>query len=181
MSAASGDLRHHTLSVLVENKAGVLARIVNLFSRRAYNIYSLAVAPTEDERLSRLTVVVDVDSAPLEQIVKQLNKLVNVLKITELDPAHSVERELLIATVRCPGDERHHVTELVRIFEGKILAVSHDALTVSLDGHPSKIDDFEDMLRPFGIETIQRTGRIALPKLERDAARLKSVKPPKSA
>ena len=116
------DLRHHTLSVLVENKAGVLARIVNLFSRRAYNIYSLAVAPTEDERFSRLTVVVDVDSAPLEQIVKQLNKLINVVKIVELDPNHSVERELMIATVRCPGEQRHQVTELVRIFEGKILA-----------------------------------------------------------
>lgn len=162
------ELHHHTLSVLVENKAGVLARIVNLFSRRAYNIYSLAVAPTEDERFSRLTVVVDVESAPLEQIVKQLNKLINVVKIVELDPANSVERELLIATVRCPGDERHQVAELVRIFEGKILAVSHGALTVSLEGNPGKIDDFEDLLRPFGIGDIQRTGRIALPKLERE-------------
>jgi acetolactate synthase I/III small subunit len=158
------DLAHHTLSVLVENKAGVLARIVNLFSRRAYNIYSLAVAPTEDDRFSRLTVVVDVDSAPLEQIVKQL------------DPAHSVERELLIATVRCPGDQRHQVAELVRIFEGKILAVNQGALTVSLEGHPSKVDDFEDMLRTFGISDIQRTGRIALPKLDRDAGKLRAVK-----
>jgi len=175
------DLAHHTLSVLVENKAGVLARIVNLFSRRAYNIYSLAVAPTEDERFSRLTVVVDVESAPLEQIVKQLHKLINVVKIVELDPAHSVERELLIVTVRCPGDQRHQVAELVRIFEGKILAVSHDALTVSLEGHPSKVDDFEDILRPFGIADIQRTGRIALPKLDRDAAKLRAVKGAKPA
>jgi acetolactate synthase-1/3 small subunit len=175
------ELRHHTLSVLVENKAGVLARIVNLFSRRAYNIYSLAVAPTEDDRYSRLTVVVDVESAPLEQIVKQLNKLINVIKITELDPAHSVERELLIATVRCPGDQRHQVAELVRIFEGKILAVSHDALTVSLEGHPAKVDDFEDILRPFGIVDIQRTGRIALPKLDREAARLRAVKGTRTA
>jgi acetolactate synthase-1/3 small subunit len=175
------DLRHHTLSVLVENKAGVLARIVNLFSRRAYNIYSLAVAPTEDERYSRLTVVVDVESAPLEQIVKQLNKLINVIKITELDPAHSVERELMIATVRCPGDQRHQVAELVRIFEGKILAVSHDALTVSLEGHPAKVDDFEDILRPFGIVDLQRTGRIALPKLDREAARLRAVKGTRTA
>ena len=175
------DLRHHTLSVLVENKAGVLARIVNLFSRRAYNIYSLAVAPTEDERFSRLTVVVDVDSAPLEQIVKQLNKLVNVIKITELDPARSVERELLIATVRCPVARRPEISELVRIFEGKVLAVSNDALTVSLEGHPSKVDDFEDMLRPYGLDDLQRTGRIALPKLDRDSARLRSVKAPKTA
>jgi acetolactate synthase-1/3 small subunit len=175
------DLHHHVLSVLVENKAGVLARIVNLFSRRAYNIYSLAVAPTEDERFSRLTVVVDVESAPLEQIVKQLNKLINVVKIVELDPATSVERELLIATVRCPVAQRPEISELVRIFEGKVLAVSHDALTVSLEGHPSKVDDFEEMLRPYGLDDIQRTGRIALPKLDRDAGRLKAVKAPKTA
>lgn len=170
------DLAHHTLSVLVENKAGVLARIVNLFSRRAYNIYSLAVAPTDDERFSRLTVVVDVESAPLEQIVKQLHKLINVVKIVELDPAHSVERELLIATVKVPGAERHQVAELVRIFEGRILAVSTDALTVSLDGHPTKIDDFEAMLGTFAITELQRTGRIALPKLDREKAKLKAVK-----
>ena len=171
------DPKHHTLSVLVENKAGVLARIVNLFSRRAYNIYSLAVAPTDDVQFSRLTVVVDVETAPLEQIVKQLHKLVNVVKIVELDPARSVERELLIATVRSPIDDRHQITELVRIFEGRILAVSRDALTVSLEGHPSKIDDFEELLRPIGIVDIQRTGRIALPKLDREPTKLRSVKP----
>jgi len=174
-------MNHHVLSVLVENKAGVLARIVNLFSRRAYNIYSLAVAPTEDDRFSRLTVVVDVDSAPLEQIVKQLNKLINVIKITELDPVRSVERELLIATVRCPVERRPEISELVRIFEGKVLAVSNDALTVSLEGHPAKVDDFEDMLRPYGLDDIQRTGRIALPKLDRDPARLRAVKGARSA
>lgn len=177
----SPQMNHHVLSVLVENKAGVLARIVNLFSRRAYNIYSLAVAPTEDDRFSRLTVVVDVDSAPLEQIVKQLNKLVNVIKITELDPARSVERELLIATVRCPVARRPEISELVRIFEGKVLAVSHDALTVSLEGHPSKVDDFEEMLRPYGLDDIQRTGRIALPKLDQAASRLRAVKAAKPA
>ena len=181
MSTPGRDLNHHTLSVLVENKAGVLARIVNLFSRRAYNIYSLAVAPTDDERFSRLTVVVDVDSAPLEQIVKQLHKLINVVKIVELDPSSSVERELLIATVKSPVADRHQVAELVRIFEGRILAVSHDALTVSLEGRPGKVDDFEDLLRPFGIVDIQRTGRIALPKLDREAARLRAVKAAKSA
>ena len=176
MSTPGNGLNHHTLSVLVENKAGVLARIVNLFSRRAYNIYSLAVAPTDDPSFSRLTVVVDVDTAPLEQIVKQLHKLINVVKIVELDPAHSVERELLIATVRCPAEDRHQVTELVRIFDGRILAVSQDALTVSLEGNPSKIDDFEDQLRPHGIADIQRTGRIALPKLDREPTKLRSVK-----
>lgn len=169
------DLEHHTLSVLVENRSGVLARVVNLFSRRGYNIYSLAVAPTDDERFSRITIVVDVDTAPLEQIVKQLNKLINVVKITELDPRHAVERELLIATVRCAVADRHQVAELTRIFEGRIVAVSHDALTVSLEGHPTKVDDFEELLRPFGIEELQRTGRVALPKLERDPARLRAV------
>ena len=144
----STEPKHHVLSVLVENKPGVLARVVNLFSRRAYNIYSLAVAPTDDERLSRISVVVDVESAPLEQIVKQLNKLVNVVKITELDPRESVERELLIATVNCSVADRGQVAELTRIFEGRIVAVSHDALTVSLEGYPAKIDDSEELLRP---------------------------------
>jgi acetolactate synthase-1/3 small subunit len=176
-SPTLGEPRHQTLSVLVENKAGVLARVVNLFSRRAYNIYSLAVAPTDDERFSRLTVVVDVESAPLEQIVKQLHKLVNVVKIVEHDPRNSVERELLIATVKVAVADRHQVAELTRIFEGRILAVSHDALTVSLEGHPSKVDDFEELLRPFGIAELQRTGRVALAQLDREPPRLHAVSP----
>jgi acetolactate synthase-1/3 small subunit len=175
MDDRRSELTHHTLSILVENKAGVLARVVNLFSRRAYNIFSLAVAPTDDERFSRLTAVVDVESAPLEQIVKQLNKLVNVVKITELDPRHSVERELLIATVHCSVADRAQVAEVTRIFDGRIVAVSHDALTVSLEGHPAKVDDFEELLRPFGIAELQRTGRVALPKLVRNAPRVHAV------
>jgi acetolactate synthase I/III small subunit len=167
---------HHTLSALVENKAGVLARIVNLFSRRGYNIYSLAVAPTDDDTLSRVTVVVDAESAPMEQIVKQLHKLVNVVKITEHHPGTCVERELVVATVRADPEKRAQVAEVTRIFEGRIVAVSHDSLTVSLEGHPSKVDDFEELLRPFGIAELQRTGRVALPKLEREAPRLRSVK-----
>jgi len=163
--------QHHTLSVLVENKAGVLARVVNLFSRRGYNIYSLAVAPTDDPRFSRISVVVDVESAPLEQIVKQLHKLINVVKINELDPRESVERELLLATVKASPTTRGQVIELVGVFEARILAVSHDALTVALEGHPSKVDDFEELLRPFGLVELQRTGRVALPKLEREASR----------
>jgi acetolactate synthase-1/3 small subunit len=167
---------HHTLSVLVENRAGVLARVVNLFSRRGFNIFSLAVAPTDDDRFSRITVVVDLESAPLEQIVKQLNKLINVVKISELDPQASVERELLMATVQATPADRSQVLELVQIFEGRILAVSVEELTVSLEGHPTKVDDFEALLRPFGIVELQRTGRVALPKLEREAPRLRSVK-----
>jgi acetolactate synthase-1/3 small subunit len=172
----SAGYRHHTLSVLVENEAGVLARVSSLFARRGFNIFSLAVAPTDDERFSRITIVVDVESATVEQITKQLFKLIHVVKITELHPAESVERELVLATVKAAGDVRGQVLELVQIFEGKILAVGHDQVTVSLDGHPDKIDDFEELLRPYGITELQRTGRIALPKLERQAPRLRAVR-----
>ena len=167
---------HHILVVLVENKAGVLARVSGLFARRGFNIFSLAVAPTDDERFSRITIVVDVESATVEQITKQLFKLVHVVKISELHPAESVERELMITTVKAPPDTRGQVLELVQVFEGRILAVGHDALTLSLEGHPSKIDDFEDLLRPYGIIELQRTGRVALPKLERQAPRLRAVR-----
>ncbi len=168
-------VKHHTLSVLVENKAGVLTRVAGLFSRRGFNIYSLAVAPTEDERLSRITIVVDVESKPLEQVTKQLFKLVNVVKINELAPDESVERELALVTVRAELGTRSQVIELVQVFEGKIVDVGHDELTIMLAGHPSTIDDFDDLMRPFGIVDLQRTGRIALPKLERQAPRLRSV------
>ena len=168
--------RHHTLSVLVENKAGVLARVAGLFARRGFNIFSLAVAPTDDERLSRITIVVDVEENSVEQITKQLFKLIHVVKISELHPAESVERELVLATVKAAPEDRGQVLELVQIFEGKILAVGPDELTVSLDGHPQKIDDFEDLLRPYGIVELQRTGRVALPKLERQAPRLRAVR-----
>jgi acetolactate synthase I/III small subunit len=167
---------HHTLSVLVENRAGVLARVAGLFARRAYNIHSLAVAPTDDERFSRITIVVDAESAPLEQVTKQLFKLIDVVKISELHPADSIERELLIATVKAAPEIRGQVLELVQVFEGRILGVGHDELTMSLDGHPSKIDDFEELLRPYGIVELQRTGRVALPKLERTPARLRPVR-----
>jgi acetolactate synthase-1/3 small subunit len=168
--------RHHILSVLVENRAGVLARVASLFARRGFNIYSLAVAPTEDERFSRITIVADVESATLEQIVKQLFKLIDVVKISELDPRASVERELLLATVRAEPETRGQVVELVQIFEGKILAVGPNQLTVSLDGTPDKLDDFEELLRSYGIVELQRTGRVALPKLERDNGRLRALK-----
>jgi acetolactate synthase-1/3 small subunit len=167
---------HHILSVLVENRAGVLARVASLFARRGYNIFSLAVAPSEDERFSRITIVADVESATLEQIVKQLFKLIDVVKISELDPRASVERELLLATVRAEPETRGQVVELVQIFEGKILAVGGNQLTVSLDGTPDKLDDFEELLRSYGIVELQRTGRVALPKLERESGRLRAVK-----
>ena len=166
---------HHILVVLVENKAGVLARVAGLFARRGYNIESLAVAPTDDERFSRITVVVDVESTTLEQITKQLFKLIEVVKISELDRRRSVERELLLSTVKATAETRGQVVELVTIFEGKILAVGVDVLTVSLDGSPDKLDDFEELLRGYGIVELQRTGRVALPKLDREA-RVRAVR-----
>jgi len=181
----SGFKNHHILSVLVQNRPGVLARVAGLFARRDYNIFSLAVAPAEDENFSRITIVVDVESVTVEQIVKQLFKLIEVVKISELDPRHSVERELLMATVRTSvpaskgekstENNRGQVVELVNIFEGKILAVGVDAITVSLEGHPDKLDDFEELLNGYGIVELQRTGRVALPKLDREA-RLRVVK-----
>ncbi len=166
-------MNHHILSVLVQNRPGVLARVAGLFARRGYNIFSLAVAPAEDPHRSRITIVVDLDSAPLEQITKQLFKLIDVLKISELDPARSVERELMIATVRS-AKERSQILELVDIFEAKILAVSKERLTVSLEGHPSKVNDFEELLRDYGIDDVQRTGRIALPKIGNTPATVKA-------
>ena len=159
-------VKDHILTVLVENKPGVLTRVSGLFARRGFNIVSLAVAPTDDERFSRITVVVDVESAPLEQIVKQLDKLVNVVKITELAPGDAVEREMLLATVTAPPETRGQVVELVGMFEGRSLSVGSEALTVSLDGSPSKVDDFERLIRVYGIVALQRTGRVALPKLD---------------
>ncbi len=158
---------HHTLSVLVENKAGVLARVAGLFARRGFNIYSLAVAPTDDERFSRISIVVDVESSPLEQITKQLFKLVNVVKINELHPDAELERELVLLTVKAEGPARSQVIELVQVFEGRIVDVGQEALTVELAGPPSKLDNFEDLMRAYGIVELQRTGRVALPKLDR--------------
>ena len=170
--------RHHILSVTVENKSGVLARVASLFSRRGYNIFSLAVAPTDDERFSRITIVVDVEGATLEQITKQLFKLINVVKIAELDPAESTEMELVLITVRTAdggGSTRSQIMELVGVFGGRIVDVSHEALTVALADSPGRVDDFEDLMRAYGIVELQRTGRVALPKLDRQAPRLRSV------
>lgn len=160
---------HQTLSVLVQNRFGVLARVSGLFARRGFNIISLAVAPTDDPEMSRITLVVDVAQTSVEQLTKQLFKLVNVIKITELDPAHSVERELLMASVRALPEHRSQVIELVVLFDGHIVDVGLDALTVMVAGDPARLDDFEDLVRPYGINELQRTGRVALPKLDRQA------------
>ena len=165
--------RHHILSVLVENRAGVLARVALLFSRRGYNIYSLAVAPTDDERFSRLTIVVDVETVPLEQITKQLHKLINVIKITEIDPADALEYECMLATINAEVGARSKVMELVEIFHGEIIDVSMDRLTVVFALSPQKLDDVEAFLAEFGLIELQRTGRIALSKLPKPTRRSK--------
>ncbi|MDH4144478.1 MAG: acetolactate synthase small subunit [Acidimicrobiia bacterium] len=169
MSAARSP-QLHTLVVLVANKPGVLAGVASLFARRAFNIHSLVVAPTDDARTSRITIVVDAESAPIEQVVKQLYKLIHVIKINELAPGEAVERELLMATVKAAGAVRSQVVELVQIFDGTVLNVGTTEIMVSLSGSPAKLDDFEELLRGFGIVALQRTGRVALPKLDRSAA-----------
>jgi acetolactate synthase-1/3 small subunit len=158
---------HHILSVLVENKPAVLTRVTSLFSRRGFNIYSLAVSPTDDERFSRMTIVGDAESAPLEQVTRQLDKLINVVEIRELDPSQAVERELMIITVKAPAASRSEIMDLVRIFEATVLNVGYDEMMVSLAGSPSRVDDFEQLLRPYGIVELQRTGRVALAKLKK--------------
>lgn len=170
-----GRSSHHILSVLVENKFGVLARVSSLISRRGYNIYSLAVAPTDDERYSRITIVVDADSTPMDQIVKQLNKLINVISIQQLPTTAAVARELLLITVKADAAKRAEVAELVTIFDAKIVNVGFDQLTVMLADPPEKLDDFEELLRPYGIVEVQRTGPVALPKLQRQVPRLHVV------
>ena len=147
-----------------------------LFARRGYNIYSLAVSPTEDDRYSRMTVVVDGDAALVEQITKQLNKLIPVIKISELADSDAVERELMLVTIKGGAEARSQVTELASIFEAKILDVGFEALTLMVAGQPEKLDAMTDLLKPFGIVELQRTGRIALPKLSRQPNKLRVVK-----
>lgn len=166
---------HHILSVLVENKAGVLSRVAALFSRRGFNIFSLAVSPTNDPKFSRMTIVVDVESTPLEQIVKQLYKLINVIAIDELAPSDAVERELMLITLDTSTGRRGEILELVNIFKAEIVDVSRQEITIMLVGTPATLDDFEKLGEPIGITGLQRTGRVALPKLSTSAGRLRSV------
>ena len=152
----------HTLVVRVENKPGVLARVAGLFARRGFNIVSLAVAPTENILFSRLTIVVDAESAPLEQVVKQLDKLINVVEIQELAPTESVARELLLATVQVSDGQEDRVMKNIENFEANILNVGPQKIMVSLSGDVNQVDKFEASLEEFGIVEIQRTGTIAL-------------------
>jgi len=166
MNVHEAEHRYHTLVVTVENKSGVLARVASLFARRAFNIESLAVAPTDDEDMSRITVVVDLESAPLDQIVKQLDKLVNVVEIRELGPGQAVERELMLVTVTAEPDRRDEIVEHLDRAGGKVLSLGTDRMMLSLVGPPRRVDEFEDLLREYGIIELQRTGRVALPVLD---------------
>ena len=152
----------HTLSVLVENKPGVLARIAALFSRRGFNIDSLAVGPTEHPEISRMTVVVDVDALPLEQVTKQLNKLIEVLKVVELEPTASVQREILLVKVRTDIHSRSHVLETVQLFRAKVVDVASDTLTIEVTGNRDKLAAFLEVVEPFGVKELVQSGMVAI-------------------
>jgi len=152
----------HTLSVLVENKPGVLARIAGLFSRRGFNIDSLAVGPTEHPEVSRMTIVVNVEDSPLEQVTKQLNKLVEVIKIVELDGSASVSRELLLVKVRADATTRGQVLEVVQLFKAKVVDVATDAITVQVVGNQDKLEDFLRIVEPFGVRELVQSGMVAI-------------------
>jgi acetolactate synthase-1/3 small subunit len=152
----------HTLSVLVENKPGVLARVAALFSRRGFNIDSLAVGPTEHPEISRMTILVNVEESPLEQVTKQLNKLVEVIKIVELDHAQSVNRELLLVKVKADSATRGQVLEVVQLFRAKVVDVATDAITIQIVGNPDKLADFLRMVEPYGVRELVQSGMVAI-------------------
>ena len=152
----------HTLSVLVENQPGILTRVAALFARRGFNIHSLAVGPTEHPSVSRMTVVVDVEDLPLEQVTKQLNKLVQVIKIVELEPSASVQRELLLVKVRADLQTRSHVLETVQLFRAKVVDVAPDAVTIEVTGNPEKLEAFLKVLEPFGIRELVQSGLVGI-------------------
>jgi acetolactate synthase-1/3 small subunit len=155
-------VNRHTLSVLVENKPGVLARVAGLFFRRGFNIDSLAVGPTEHPSISRMTIVVDVEDLPLEQVTKQLNKLVNVLKIVELEPQTSVQRELLLVKVKADLTTRSHVLETVQLFRAKVVDVAPDAVTIEATGNTDKLAALLRVLEPFGVKELVQSGMVAI-------------------
>jgi acetolactate synthase-1/3 small subunit len=152
----------HVLSLLVEDKPGLLTRVAGLFARRGFNIESLAVGHSEIEGLSRITVVVDVEDLPLEQVTKQLNKLVNVLKIVELDPAQSVQREHLLIKVRVDNTTRSAVLEAVNLFRARVVDVSTDALVIEVTGDSGKTNALLRVLEPYGIKEIAQSGLLAI-------------------
>lgn len=152
----------HTISVLVENKPGVLARVSGLFSRRGFNIESLAVGTTEDASVSRMTIVASGDDSVLEQITKQLYKLVDVIKVFDIPKDVAVERELILIKVACNEKTRPEIVEIVDIFRARIADVSEGAMTIEMTGEESKVEGIEKLLKKFGIKELVRTGKIAL-------------------
>ena len=159
----------HTLSVLVENKPGVLTRVSALFARRGFNIDSLAVGITEDPTLSRITLVVSAADTPLEQISKQLYKLINVIKIQDLEPGERIDRELVLFKVNAPPERRHEVIEVANVFRAKIVDVGKNSLTIEATGSSDKLSAMEDLLRAYGIKELARTGKIALARGSRES------------
>jgi acetolactate synthase I/III small subunit len=152
----------HTLSVLVEDKPGVLARVASLFSRRGFNIQSLAVGATEQKDMSRMTIVVSVEDSPLEQITKQLNKLINVIKIVEQEPDNSVDRELALIKVRADASTRSQVIEAVNLFRAKVVDVSTESLIIETTGTPEKLEALLRVLEPYGIRELVQSGVVSL-------------------
>jgi acetolactate synthase-1/3 small subunit len=170
----------HTISVLVEDKPGVLTRVAGLFAARGFNIDSLAVGSTEEDGLSRMTIVVNVDKKPLEQITKQLNKLINVIKILEHEPDGTVERELALVKVRAEGEARARIMEICDVFRVSVADITHRTVTIEASASPKKLEAFVDLLRDFGIVELARTGRIALGRGDR-GIRERSLKAAKAA
>jgi acetolactate synthase I/III small subunit len=154
--------RKHILSVLVENKPGVLTRVAGLFARRGFNIDTLAVGPTEDPTVSRMTITLDGAAHPIDQVTKQLHKLINVIKIRDLEPEETIAREMALFKVTADGQTRGEIMQLADIFRGRIIDVSSRTATVEVTGTHDKIEAFEQMLRPFGIVEMVRTGEIAI-------------------
>ena len=160
----------HTLSVLVENKPGALMRISSMFARRGFNIESLAVGPTERRNVSRITLRVDCEEHPLEQIQKQIHKLVNVLRVSSLEPGEAVERELALLKVTAPPARRGELITLAQAFNARVADVGADAIVFEVVGHPEEVDAFEELVRPHGLKELVRTGEVGL-------GRVSSAKP----
>jgi acetolactate synthase-1/3 small subunit len=160
--ATTGSTPTHTLSVLVEDKPGVLARVASLFSRRGFNIQSLAVGATEQKDMSRMTIVVSVEESPLEQITKQLNKLINVIKIVEQEDDNAVSRELALIKVRTDATTRSQVIEAVNLFRAKVVDVTTESLTIEATGTPAKLEAFMRVLEPYGIRELAQSGVVSL-------------------
>ncbi|MFY9487334.1 MAG: acetolactate synthase small subunit [Solirubrobacterales bacterium] len=154
--------RKHILSILVENEPGVLARISGLFARRGYNINTLAVGPTDDEAISRITMTIDGAEHPIDQVTKQLHKLVHVLKIRDLEPTESIARELALFKVDADAHVRQEIVQLTEIFQGRVVDVARRSITVEITGSEEKIEGFEQLVRPFGLIEMVRTGEIAV-------------------